>query len=442
MIYEALLLHKAEELRIRISDQDLREAIAAMPEFQRNGVFSQKQYEQLLRYNRMKPEDFEAKQRKILTISKLEDLLQDGVFVSDTEVYNFYKIANAKINLSWTRLAVNDFQKDVRATAADVEKYLKDHEADFRVPEQIQIKYIPFAGKTYGENIKVPEEEITETYNRVKGQTGQTGKLPPLASVRDKILQELKQSKGMRLAFDEAKKAHDEIYQQNNFDAYTAKNRLPVKTTGLFSAKSLPEDLRSIRDVAKTAFALRKDDISNVLSSENGYYILTLVTQKAAYTPALREIEPEVRRHFVESESKRLARQEAERLLARMKNGEALKTLAAERKYPVAETGLFLPAAPPPQLGGSPDLQRAFFQLSKTKPYADQVFDTGGSYLLVEFKDRATVSDEAYAQQKPALKNALTRAKKSEAIQAWIETTKAAMIKDGRIKYHKDIKDL
>ena len=252
----------------------------------------------------------------------------------------------------------------------------------------------------------------------------------------------MKQSKGMRVAFDEAKKAHDEIYQHNNFDAYASKNRLPVKTTGLFSAKNMPEDLRSIRDAAKTAFGLRKDDISNVMSAENGYYVLTLVAQKAAYTPALREIEPEVRRQYMESESKRLARQEAERLLARMKNGDSLKALAAERKYPVAETGLFLPSAPPSLLGSSPDLQRAFFQLSKTKPYADQVFDMGGSYLLVEFKDRAAVSDEGFAQQKPALKNALTRAKKSEAIQAWIESTKAAMIKDGRIKYHKGAKDL
>ena len=168
MIYEALLLSKAEELRINISDQDLRDAIAAMPEFQRNGAFNQRQYEQMLRSIRMKPEDFEAKQRKVLSISKMEDLLQDGVFISDAEVYNFYKIANAKINLSWTRLAVKDFQNNVQASTSDIEKYLKDHEADFRMQEQIQIKYIFFSGKTYGENTKVSDEEIAETYNRQK----------------------------------------------------------------------------------------------------------------------------------------------------------------------------------------------------------------------------------------------------------------------------------
>lgn len=442
MIYEALLLKKAEELRIRISDQDLQDMIAATPAFQRNGVFSQKQYEQMLRYNRMKPEDFEAKQRRVLTISKMEDLLQDGIFVSDTEVYNFYKTSSAKVNLLWTRLSAKDFQKDVRPSAADIEKYLKDHEAAFRVPEQVQVKYILFSGQTYGEEMKVSEEEITETYNRVKGQVGKDAKMPPLAAVRGKILRDLKQSKGMRLAYEAAKKAHDEIYQQNNFDAYAAKTRLPLKTTGFFTAKNLPEDLRSIRDVTKIAFGLRKDDISNVLSAENGYYILTFVAQKAAYSPALKDIEPDVRRRFVEDESKRLARQEAERLLVKMKNGDSLKTLAAGRKLAVAETGLFLPSAPPAQLGRSPELSRTFFQLSPKKTYADQVFDTEGGYLLIEFKERATASDQEFAEKKPALKEALTRVKKGEVIQAWMEATKAAMAKEGRIKFHKEVKDL
>jgi hypothetical protein len=75
----------------------------------------------------------------------------------------------------------------------------------------------------------------------------------------------------------------------------------------------------------------------------------------------------------------------------------------------VAETGLFVPAVPPPQLGTSPELRRALAQLSAKKPYTDQVFSANGDFILVEFKSRAQVDDSDFAKQKEKLKEGLLR---------------------------------
>jgi len=442
MVYETILIKKAQELQVGVTDEELKNIIASTPAFQRNGAFDEKQYQQMLRANRMKPEDFENTQKKNLTVAKLEDLLQDGVSVSDAEVYDFYKITNEKINLSWARLAIKDFQKDIKPTAADLEKYHKDHSNDFKMPEQIRVKYVLFSGQAYSAGVKVPEEEIQEVYNRYKGQQGKGENMPPLTAVRDKIISDLKQSKGLRVAYEEAKKAHDTIYQQNNFEAYAAQNRLQVESTDFFSAKKPLPAFSQIGDFAKIAFSLQKDEISRVLSSSSGYYIVKMVERKAAYTPALKDIESDLRQRFVEEESKRLARQEAERLLGKMKGGETLKNVAAEKKLAISETGFFLPSAPPAQLGSSMELRRSIYQLSAKKPYADQTFDVDGAFLLLEFKDRAKVDDSEFAKQKVGLKDALLRLKKSETIQSWMEATKTSMIKEGRIKYNKELKDL
>ena len=442
MIYETILLKKAQELQVNVSDEELKNIIAATPAFQRNGAFDEKQYQQMLRYNRMKPEDFEYVQRKNITVSKLEDLLQDGVYVSEPELYDFYKVMNEKINLSWIRLPVKDFQKDIHPTTADIEKYYREHSSEMKVPDQIRIKYAIFSAQAYAGDVKVADDEIQEAYNRFKGQQGKADAAPPLSAVRDKITQDLKQSKGMRLAYDAAKKAHDIIYQQNNFDAYAAQNHLHVETTDYFTAKNPPPVFRQVNDFEKTAFVLQKDEISHIISADNSYYLIKLVERKAAYTPAVKDVEADIRQRFIESEAKRLARQEAERLLGKMKSGESLKNIIASKKVPVTETGFFLPSTPPPQLGSSPELRRSLFTLSTKKPYPDQVFDTDGAYILLEFKEKAKVDDSEFAKQKDGLKEALLRIKKTEALQSWMEATKNAMIKEGRIKFNKDPKDL
>ncbi|MDD5168179.1 MAG: SurA N-terminal domain-containing protein [Syntrophales bacterium] len=442
MVNESILMKKAQDLNISVSNDELKGIIASMQAFHRNGVFDERLYQLTLRQNHLTPDEFENMQRKTVLAAKLEDLLSDGVTVSDAEVFDFYKINNEKINLLYARLPISMFRKDVRPSTADLEKYLKDHDADFRVPEQVKLKVISFNGRAYGENIKVTDEEVQEAYNRYKGQQGKADKTLPLSSVKDKIINDIKQSKGMRVAYEEAKKAHDIIYQQNNFDAYAAQNRLQVETTAFFTSKTAPPDLRRMGDIARVAFTLQKDDISNVLSSESGYYLARLAEKKAAYTPSLKEIEEPLRERFTEDEARRLARQAAEKSLARMKSGESLKKVAAEEKLTAAETGFFLPAQPPSQLGSSPDIRRSLFQLSSKKPFADQAFFADGAFILVEFKERAQVNDSEFSSQRAGLKDALLRIKKSEALQSWLEKTKTAMIKDGRIKFEKEIKDL
>jgi peptidyl-prolyl cis-trans isomerase D len=442
MIYEAILLKKAQELHVTVSDEELKNIIAATPAFQRNGAFDEKQYQQMLRYNRIKPEDFEATQKKNMIVSKLEDLLQDGVSVSDAEVYDFYRITNEKINVSWVRIPVKDFQQTIHPTTADLEKYYKDHSNELKMPDQIRIKYIAFTAQAYSAEVKVSDDEVQEAYNRYKGQQGKAEAAPPLASVREKIIQDLKQSKGLRHAYDAAKKAHDVIYQQNNFDAYTAQNRLSIETTDFFAAKNPPPTFKQVGDFEKIAFGLQKDEISSVLSSNNGYYLVKLLERKAAYTPALKDVEADIRQKFIENEAKRLARQEADGILGKMKSGESLKNAIGNRKLPVTETGFFLPTIPPAQLGTSPELRRSLFLLSSKKPYADQAFPVDGAFVLLEFKERAKVDDGEFAKQKNTLKDTLLRIRKTEAIQSWMEATKNAMIKEGRIKFNKEPKDL
>jgi peptidyl-prolyl cis-trans isomerase D len=77
LIHQTILLKKADEMNIRVSDEDMKSFIMSVPAFQRNGVFDDRLYKQALRYNKVTAEEFEGIQRRAMTIARLEDLVQD-----------------------------------------------------------------------------------------------------------------------------------------------------------------------------------------------------------------------------------------------------------------------------------------------------------------------------------------------------------------------------
>ena len=442
LINQAIVLMKAEEMNIRVTVEDVKAAILSYPGFQRNGVFNERIYEQTLRTNKMSPEEFEDIQKKMLITLKVEDLIQDGVKVSDHEIHDLYLMQKEKINLDFVQISPQGFVAGLKPTQADLEAFLKAREGQFRNPEQVQVKYLAFMARDYAATTKISDAEISDYYERNKSQWKKGDKMQPLAEVRDRIIDELGQIGGMYAAADEAKKAHDTIYQEENFDAYAAQKKLTVHTTPLFRISDAPLEFKPIADFAKIVSRLEKKEISRVLQGEKGYYIVQVAARKSSYVPVLKEIEAEVEKQYRDTEAKRLAKKGADDLLVRLKKGEGLESVAKEKGLKVMETGLFQPGGAVPRLGDSPELTEVLFQISEKKPYPEQTYLVDGNYAILRFKQRGSVDDAEFASQKNAIANYLVRTKKAEAVKSWIEGSKAALVKEGRLKFTRDFKDL
>ena len=92
LVNQTVLLAKAEEMGIRVSDEEVQAIIMLQPAFQRDGVFDPKRYEQLLRYQKMSPEEFEALQKKAIMVAKVQDIFRQGVKVSEKELQDLYTL--------------------------------------------------------------------------------------------------------------------------------------------------------------------------------------------------------------------------------------------------------------------------------------------------------------------------------------------------------------
>jgi peptidyl-prolyl cis-trans isomerase D len=447
LIQQAVIQKKADDLRIKVTDDEVKAAILTNPAFQVNGVFDERAYQYMLRAQKLTVEEFEVLQKKQILDMKLLSLIQDGVKVSDQEIYDLYRFQNEKINISFVRISPNDFIKKVAPSQSDLEAYLKEHGDQFRISDQVRLNYLVFPGDAYASSANVTETDIIDYYNRNKDQFASKTKdnkktVPPLSAVKDKIVAELKKVHGMYAAYDHAKKAHDTIYQEEKMEAYASQHKLEIKTAGFFTSANVPAEFKALKDFSTTVFGLQKNEISGVLSDDRAYYVFKVAERKSAFVPDLKDIRKDVERRYIEAEARRLAQKEADAAEAGMKKGENLTKIAQEKGLKVEETGLFIPGVAIPKLGNSDELTEALYQLSEKKSYADVPFYIGGSYVLVQFKEKGRLDNTDFAAQKESLKVLLMRIKMKETMRSWIKGAEEAMKKDGRLTIKKEVKEL
>jgi len=441
LINRQIMLAKAADLNIHVSDDELRNSIMSLPLLQTNGTFDDGKFKQLLRYNRMSAEDFENLHKVDMITNKIESLVREGVKISDQEVYDIYRLQNQKININFVQISGSDVKKKISPTQGDLEDYLKRNGNLFRVPQQIKIQYMYFSGDSFSQNVSDSDVKSYYLSNKDKYKN-KDGKQQSLSEVQSSIAKELKKTRGVPQAYSEAKKARDAIYQDDNMESYGNKNNLKVHNLDFFSINKPPQEFQSVQNFTETILDLQKNEISRIMAAENGYYLLKVVDIKPAYLPKLSDIENEVKRRFIESETKLLAEKEAQSIIERLKTGEGLDKIAKEKGLKINETGFFKPGESIPKMGTIPDASDVLFPLSVNKPYAEKPVFINNAYFILKLKDVTKPDEKEFEGQKAMYKKILTSIKQEEAVKTWLEGNKAAMIKSKRVKIKKEAEAL
>ncbi|MFO7570864.1 MAG: SurA N-terminal domain-containing protein [Smithellaceae bacterium] len=442
LINRQIIIAKASDLKIQVTDDELLNMITAIPQLQTDGVFDRYKYDQLLRYNKMTDEDFQATQRINLAANKIETIIREGIKLSDAEILDLYAMQTQQMNLEFIQINSADMRKSISPTSDELENYLQTNRATFLVPDQLKVRYIYFGNAAYAPST-IDDAKILDYYNRNKSnyQTKE-GQAMPLTAVRNKIVEKIALADGKQSAFEAAKNAHDTIYQEDNFDQYAATNQLKIQSVDFFSVGHPPAALAGINELPRHLSGLQKNEMSRVLTAENGYYLIEVTDKKGAYTPALKNIESNVRKHFIEARSNRMAEEEAIAILASLKEGEKLSKVAQEKGLKIYETGFFPPGTDIPRLGSSPDAMEMLLALSPSMPYTEHPLTVDGGFAVIRLKGLSQLDMKDFEQKKDLYERMLTNIKREEAMKSWLQGNKQAMIKEKRLKINRDIADL
>jgi parvulin-like peptidyl-prolyl isomerase len=175
---------------------------------------------------------------------------------------------------------------------------------------------------------------------------------------------------------------------------------------------------------------------------DSGYYLIELVEKKASYVPQFKEIENEVRKHYIFFEKNRLAAEEARLILEKAKAGEPLDKVARAKGFGVDETGFFQPGDSIPKIGVNQGDAETLYQLSAANPYPANPLFVNGTYIVFKLKGTSKVESKDFEEKKAAYERMLLNVKQEEAMRSWLDGNKEALIKAKRISIKKHAQDL
>ena len=339
LIDQVLLQDEAERQQIEISGKELVDAIANIPAFQENGVFSKDRYLQVLAYQRLNSEQFEAMQRSELISTKVREQLQAGVTVTDEEIDEEFRNNNEKVNLNYVSLTPASFEKKVKVTDEALATYFAEQQEVFRTPEMVSLRYLQFVPERYIDEVTFDENELEKYHRRHLDQFEILEKIKAshiLIKVdegTDETVRAEKKAFAEKL-LEEVKTGKDfaELARVNSDDAASA---VKGGNLGYFTRGSM------VKPFEQAAFNMKPGDISEVVETTFGYHIIKVEEYTEPGVRSLEESMDEVKAGLRQEKAKQLAFEKAmDAYNINRKTGD-LEAAATTNELGLKESGLF-----------------------------------------------------------------------------------------------------
>jgi len=380
LIDEALLIQQAQELNLEITEKELIDSIAQYDAFQVDGKFNRDRYLEVLNYQRMNPEQFEATQRRKLLTQKVRNNLQQGISINDTELADAFHMENDKINLNYVWLTPALVESKVKVTDEGLKQFFEQNIEEFRIPEKVSLRYLQFDPARYENEVATATDEELQRYYRrnldqfdIKEQVraahillriqkdADTVTIQKRADLADKLLKQLQG--GADFA---------QLAKTNSDDKSNAADGGDLGTFGRGTMVTEFED---------AAFALRPGQLSPVVQTSFGFHIIKVTEYIEPGVKPLVDVIDEVKAGLVLEKSRQLAYEKAmDAYNINRKTGD-LETAATANDLGIKETGFFSADDAIDGIGRVPEIGQAAFTL-KENQLARPIQTTQGVFLF------------------------------------------------------------
>ncbi len=414
LIDNQLIIKEAKSMGIKVSKDDVANAISAMPMFQKDGKFDFNLYQQILKGSRITPNDFEEGQQSELVLKKARQAIKDKVTVSDEEALAQFKKENDKIDLDFVSYAPSDVIGEVKLTNADLSDYLQKNQNAFKTPEKVAISYVLLDPASLASKLSLTEDEIQTFYQKnIDRWQGKDGILP-LKDVKDKVKADALRQKASKQAYELAADTLYKNIKSGDLNLIATKLNLKVQETPIFAASAPPAVLAGESVLLKKAFEAKQGELGGPVETPKGIYIFKIKERKDSTVPPLAEIKGAVELKAKEAKAMELAQKKAE---------DAARQLASKAALKTQSTGSFGYSAKGdvPGIGNAPELMEAAFKLTASAPSATTPFKVGNRWYAIRLKNRIEAPRAEFDNTKEQIKQKLLPKKQEEALEKWIK---------------------
>ena len=279
VISTKLINQEIKNSGFHISNMQIGTYISGMPEFQKNGKFSQEQYDEVLKINNLTPKKFDESIRNDLGTQQVKDSLKKLIYIPKNKIQPLIDLTYQKRDVSIYELKQDDFKDKIDLSDVALKKVYEESKSSFIRPDQVKIKFIIYSVSGIVPNVKVSDAAVKEFFvnniNRYQADQQRRAKhilftvapdtLPDqVDKIKETALDVLKNVKKNPKVFDENAKKYSQ-------DTESAKNGGDL---GFFSRGDMTKAFDD------EVFKMRKNQVSGLIKTEFGFHIIMLTDIK------------------------------------------------------------------------------------------------------------------------------------------------------------------
>jgi len=286
VISERLLTQAINDMGLRIGDEQVKQEMRDMPEFQVDGKFNNEQYLSLLRRASYTPAQFSESVKQDLARRQLLTMVLGSEFSLPMEVEQANRLQAQKRIAKILTVKTSDFADTDPISEQEISTYYENNSDLFQTSEQVSVNYVVLDGSLLADQVTVSSDEL-ENYYDIHASDYQRIEKRKVAHIL--LLGDTKAAKEKAqtiLAELENGADFTKLVADNSEDSYSAKND-----------GELDWFERGVMDPAfdDAAFQLTQEEpLSDVVKSQFGYHIIKLVDIQESKTLPLSEVTTQV----------------------------------------------------------------------------------------------------------------------------------------------------
>ena len=396
LLQSAEIRYEADRLGLQVSDEELQNHLHTGQfgeMFYPKGNFvGYEKYQEMVQNFGVSTDEFERQLRLELLWNKVVAAVTAGVSVAPSEIEKAYKDQGTKVKFDYAVLKIEDIEKDIKPTDAELKSFYDTNKARYQnaIQEKRQIRYFLISEKNVESKVTVTPADLDQYYrahqdqyrvpDRVKARhilielpkPGPDGKVDQKAvdAARAKAEDVLKQVKAGGDFPELANKYSDD---PGNIKGPDGKGTKGGELGWFIKGQMVPE-------FEKAAFGQNKGQISDLVQTSFGFHIIQTEDKELARVKPLSEVKDSIESTLKQQKVATVLDQMANTAQADAKT-EGMDKAAAKYGTQAIETNPVGRADSLPGIGPSNELMGAVFTLDQKSgiqslriPQGDVVF--------------------------------------------------------------------
>ncbi|AWL12577.1 Peptidylprolyl isomerase [Saliniradius amylolyticus] len=417
LVAETLMEQTARDMGLRVSDEEIKQSILAMPEFQVGGSFNNDRYLAVLRQSGLQPSGFRDLMRKDMTRRQLVEAVMGTEFVLEGEARRLLQLQQQTRDLAYVTVPAEQFKDAVSVSEQEVANHYQTNLSQYDTPEKVALRYVTLSMEQLAGDIDVTEEELSSYYEQNQSQyrsEKQVRAAHILIEFGDDKSDAQQQAESLLKELEQGASFAD-LAKQHSADTFSAENGGDLDWFG--------RDVMA-PEFEQAAFALEKGQVSDVVETEFGFHLIKVTDIKPEQVQELAEVKDEVKQAVQEQKAEQRfydLQQEMAQVAFEMPDN--LDEVAAIAGQPIETTKLFSRADAPEPISQASVLERAFSaELVEERVNSDIIELDDGQILVLRVDDYLPERTKALEEVSDEIRENLLAEKAQQAALDWTES--------------------